>query len=67
MITILGIKVSYEALIFFGLFIGSEVIAASKLREIASLNSLYVLWKLSSLTVLKMTRSNALRIPSNEH
>ena len=33
MITILGIKVSYEALIFFGLFIGSEVIAASKLRE----------------------------------
>ncbi len=33
MITILGIKVSYEALIFFALFIGSEVIGASKLRE----------------------------------
>jgi hypothetical protein len=33
MLTIFGIKVSYEALIFFGLFIGSEVIAASKLRE----------------------------------
>ena len=33
MLTILGIKVSYEALIFFGLFIGSEVIAASRLKE----------------------------------
>ena len=33
MITILGIKVSYEALIFFALFIVSEVVAASKLRE----------------------------------
>jgi hypothetical protein len=33
MLTILGIKVSYEALIFFALFIGSEVIGASKLRE----------------------------------
>ena len=33
MLTIFGIKVSYEALIFFSLFIGSEVIAASKLKE----------------------------------
>ena len=33
MITILGIKVSYEALIFFGLFIGSEIIGSSKLKE----------------------------------
>jgi len=33
MITILGIKVSYEALIFFGLFIGSEIIGASKLKD----------------------------------
>jgi hypothetical protein len=33
MITILGIKVSYEALAFFVLFIGSEIIGASKLRE----------------------------------
>jgi hypothetical protein len=33
MLTIFGLKVSYEALIFFGLFIGSEVIGASKLRE----------------------------------
>ena len=33
MITILGIKVSYEALAFFALFIGSEIIGASKLKE----------------------------------
>ena len=33
MITILGIKVSYEALIFFALFIGSEIIGSSKLKE----------------------------------
>lgn len=33
MLTLFGIKVSYEALIFFALFIGSEIIGASKLRE----------------------------------
>lgn len=33
MITILGIKVSYEALAFFALFIGSEVLGASKLKS----------------------------------
>ena len=33
MLTIFGLKVSYEALIFFGLFIGSEIVGASKLRE----------------------------------
>jgi hypothetical protein len=33
MLTIFGIKVSYEALVFFGLFIGSEIIGSSKLRE----------------------------------
>ena len=33
MLTIFGLKVSYEALVFFGLFIGSEIIGASKLRE----------------------------------
>ena len=33
MLTILGIKVSYEALAFFALFIGSEIIGTSKLRE----------------------------------
>ena len=33
MITILGIKVSYEALAFLALFIGSEIIGASKLKD----------------------------------
>lgn len=33
MLTILGIKVSYEALAFFALFIGSEVVGASKLKS----------------------------------
>jgi hypothetical protein len=33
MLTILGIKVSYEALAFFALFIGSEIIGNSKLKE----------------------------------
>ena len=33
MLTFLGIKVSYEALVFFALFLGSEVIGASKLKD----------------------------------
>jgi hypothetical protein len=33
MITFLGIKVSYEALAFLALFLGSEVIGASKLKD----------------------------------
>ncbi len=33
MLTIFGLKVSYEALAFFALFIGSEVIGASKLKS----------------------------------
>jgi hypothetical protein len=33
MLTILGIKVSYETLAFFALFLGSEIIGASKLKE----------------------------------
>ncbi len=33
MLTIFGIKVSYEALAFFVLFIGSEIVGASKLQE----------------------------------
>ena len=33
MLTLFGIKVSYEALAFFALFIGSEVIGASKLKD----------------------------------
>ena len=33
MITILGIKVTYETLAFFALFLGSEVVGASKLKS----------------------------------
>lgn len=33
MITILGIKISYETLAFFALFIGSEIVGSSKLKE----------------------------------
>ena len=33
MLTILGIKLSYETLIFLGLFLGSELIGASKLKD----------------------------------
>ena len=33
MLTIFGIKVSYETLAFFALFIGSEIIGNSKLKE----------------------------------
>jgi len=33
MLTILGIKLSYETLVFLGLFLGSELIGASKLCD----------------------------------
>jgi hypothetical protein len=33
MLTFLGIKVSYETLAFLALFLGSEAIGASKLKE----------------------------------
>jgi len=33
MLTILGIKLSYESLLFFALFLGSEVIGASKFKS----------------------------------
>ena len=33
MITLLGVKVTYETLTFFALFIGSEVVGASKLKS----------------------------------
>ena len=33
MLTILGVKVTYETLAFFALFVGSEVIGASKLKS----------------------------------
>lgn len=33
MLTILGIKVSYETLLFLGLFVASEVVGNSKLKS----------------------------------
>lgn len=33
MLTILGLKVSWETLLFFALFLGSEVIGNSKLKQ----------------------------------
>ena len=33
MLTFLGLKVSYETLVFLALFLGSEAIGASKLKE----------------------------------
>ena len=33
MLTILGLKVSYETIAFFALFLGSEIIGASKFKS----------------------------------
>lgn len=33
MLTILGLKLSYETLVFLALFLGSEVVGASKLKQ----------------------------------
>lgn len=33
MLTILGLKVSWETILFFALFIGSEVVGNSKLKQ----------------------------------
>ena len=33
MLTILGLKVSYETLLFLGLFVASEVVGSSKLKS----------------------------------
>lgn len=52
MIEFLGIKITYEALAFFALFIGSEAIGASKLKE----NSV-VQMILSGINALKPLRS----------
>jgi hypothetical protein len=52
MITIFGIKLTYEAAIFFGLFIASEVIGLSKYRS----NSVVQLL-LKVVTLLKPLRS----------
>jgi heme/copper-type cytochrome/quinol oxidase subunit 4 len=51
MLTFLGLKVSYETLAFLALFLGSEVVGASKLKE----NSL-VQVALSFVSFLKLTR-----------
>jgi hypothetical protein len=51
MLTILGIKVSYETLVFFALFLGSEVIGTSKLKENSIVQVL-----LSVVTYLKIVR-----------
>jgi|LakMenEpi03Aug12_release.lakeMendotaPanAssembly.Ray.scaffolds.fasta_scaffold264024_2 hypothetical protein len=52
MITIFGLKLSYEAAIFFGLFIASEVIGLSKYRS----NSVVQVF-LKVVTLLKPLRS----------
>lgn len=52
MLTILGLKVSYETLAFFILFIGSEVLASSKLKS----NS-FVQLLLNAVDSLKQFRS----------
>jgi hypothetical protein len=52
MITIFGLKLSYEAAIFFGLFIASEVIGVSKYRS----NSLVQVF-LKVVQMLKPLRS----------
>jgi len=51
MLTILGVSLSYEALAFFGLFLGSEALAASKLKE----NSIIQV-VLSVVSYLKLVR-----------
>jgi hypothetical protein len=52
MLTILGLKISWETLLFFALFLGSEVIGNSKLKE----NSLVQLI-LAGVNALKPLRS----------
>lgn len=51
MITILGVKLSYEALAFLALFIGSEVVGSSKMKS-NSLAQLFV----AGVSVLKPVR-----------
>lgn len=52
MLTFLGLKVSYETLAFLALFLGSEVVGASKLKE----NSLAQLF-MNAVNSLKPFRS----------
>jgi len=51
MLTILGLTVSYEALVFFALFLGSEAIGTSKLKENSIVQVL-----LSIVAYLKLVR-----------
>lgn len=51
MLTILGLKVSYETLVFFALFLGSEAVGASKLKENSIVQVL-----LSVVSYLKIVR-----------
>jgi hypothetical protein len=51
MLTFLGLKVSYETLVFFALFLGSEVIGVSKLKD----NSIVQI-ALSLVAYLKVVR-----------
>lgn len=51
MLTFLGVKVTYESLVFLALFLGSELIAASKLKD----NSIVQLI-LSGINALKPLR-----------
>ena len=51
MLTFLGLTVSYEALVFFALFLGSEAIGTSKLKENSIVQVL-----LSIVAYLKLVR-----------
>lgn len=53
MITLLGLKLSYETIGFFVLFLGSEVVGASKLKE-------------NSIVQLVLTLVNSLKIVRKE-
>jgi hypothetical protein len=51
MLTFLGLKVSYETLVFFSLFLGSEAVGASKLKDNSIVQVL-----LSVVSYLKLVR-----------
>ena len=51
MLTFLGITISYEALVFFALFLGSEAVGASKLKQNSLVQAL-----LSVVAYLKIIR-----------
>jgi len=57
MLTIFGLKVSYETLLFFSLFLGSEAVGLSKLKD----NSLVQVFR-SAVNALKPFRTEDDRI-----